>query len=93
MVVGKRKWQFQVLARHAVAHLKLRVGAAQAENRDFRPVDDRREVSAADALIVCAYESQEKYEANHLQGAISLDELKSRESEFSKNRELIFYCA
>lgn len=57
------------------------------------PKQAKHDAGVGDALIVCAYDSQEKYEANHLQGAISLDELQSRESDLSKERELIFYCA
>lgn len=51
----------------------------------------RHDAEVADALIVCAYDSQEKFTANALAGAISLDELKSRENHLSKQRELIFY--
>lgn len=53
----------------------------------------RHDVEVSDALLVCAYDSKEKFEANHLQGAISLDELKSMEDELSQQRELVFYCA
>ena len=47
----------------------------------------------SDALLVCAYESQEKCEKHRLEGAITLTELKSKESELSTGQELIFYCA
>lgn len=53
----------------------------------------RNDVEVSDALLVCAYDSQEKFEANHLEGAIALDELQSKEDSLSKQRELIFYCA
>jgi rhodanese-related sulfurtransferase len=53
----------------------------------------RHDVEASDALLVCAYDSEEKFASNHLQGAIPLDELQSKEGELSKQRELIFYCA
>ena len=46
-----------------------------------------------DALLVCAYESLEKCERLRLEGAITLNELKSRESTLSIEQELIFYCA
>jgi len=48
---------------------------------------------ASGALLVCAYESDEKFRKNQLQGAVSLAELQSQESRLSKDRELIFYCA
>lgn len=53
----------------------------------------RHDVEVSDALLVCAYDSEDKFVSNHLQGAIALDELRSEEGELSKQRELIFYCA
>lgn len=53
----------------------------------------RRDVLESDALLVCAYDSGEKFEANHLAGAISLEEFIRQEATISKQRELIFYCA
>lgn len=53
----------------------------------------RNDIEVSDALLVCAYDSQEKFRQNHLQGAISLDDLRSQEQSLSKQRELIFYCA
>jgi len=47
----------------------------------------------SDALLVCAYESHKKCEKLRLEGAITLTELKSKESELSTGQELIFYCA
>lgn len=52
----------------------------------------RHDMEASEALLVCAYESEEKFKANHLEGAISLNELRQREDQLSKQRELIFYC-
>jgi len=57
------------------------------------PKQAKHDAEVGDALIVCAYDSQEKFEANELKGALSLDDLQSREGELSKDRELIFYCA
>jgi rhodanese-related sulfurtransferase len=45
------------------------------------------------ALLVCGYDSDEKFRKNHLEGAISLSELRSRESALTRDQELIFYCA
>lgn len=52
----------------------------------------RNEIEHTDALLVCAYGSQEKFAANHLHGAISLEDLKAREPDLADERELIFYC-
>ncbi len=48
--------------------------------------------SDSGAMLVCAYESQEKCEQLRLEGALTLHELKSKESSLSTDRELIFYC-
>jgi rhodanese-related sulfurtransferase len=53
----------------------------------------KQNVEKSDALLVCAYDSEDKFAANHLQGAISLDDLREREDQLSQQRELIFYCA
>jgi rhodanese-related sulfurtransferase len=44
-------------------------------------------------LLVCAYDNEEKFKALHLQGAISLNELRSRLDSLSKDQEIVFYCA
>jgi rhodanese-related sulfurtransferase len=44
-------------------------------------------------LLVCAYDSEAKFQQNHLEGAISLDELRAREGTLPRDQELIFYCA
>lgn len=46
-----------------------------------------------DTLLVCAYDSEEKFEQNHLDDAISLDTLKETLDDIEKDRELVFYCA
>ena len=48
---------------------------------------------ASGALLVCAYDSREKFEQNHLEDALALDELQAREDSLPQDRELIFYCA
>lgn len=53
----------------------------------------RHDVEVSDALLVCAYDDQEKFENNRLAGAIALDDLRDQEDSLSKERELIFYCA
>ena len=50
-------------------------------------------VNTGAALLVCAYDNEEKFKALHLEGAISLTELKSRLHALSENQEIIFYCA
>jgi rhodanese-related sulfurtransferase len=55
--------------------------------------EEAHEHVAQGALLVCAYDSQEKFEKYHLDGAISLSEFRSREHSLPENREIIFYCA
>ena len=44
------------------------------------------------ALLVCAYEDEEKFKKLQLEGAISLNAFKSRLPSLSKDEEVIFYC-
>ena len=41
-------------------------------------------------LLVCAY-SQEKYDASHLDGAVSLNELESKIPQLQMDAEIVFY--
>lgn len=52
----------------------------------------RQKVSAGSALLVCAYDDKEKFNNNHLQGAISLSEFKAKLPSLTKEQEIIFYC-
>lgn len=53
----------------------------------------RRRVKTGQALLVCAYEDEEKCRRLGLEGAISLASLGSRLPTLPKPQELIFYCA
>jgi len=55
--------------------------------------ETRQRVSAGSALLVCAYNDDEKFKDNHLQGAIALSEFKSKLPSIAKDQEFIFYCA
>jgi uncharacterized protein (TIGR02284 family) len=58
------------------------------------PQDARQHLEAdSHALLVCAYDSPEKYEQNHLEGSISLADFKVRAGSIPKTTEVIFYCA
>ena len=43
------------------------------------------------ALLICAYESDEKFHKLRLDGAIPLSEFKSLSATVAKDKELIFY--
>jgi hypothetical protein len=51
----------------------------------------RRKVTSGEAMLVCAYEDEEKFRKMHLQDAISLQEFKTRLPALSKEQEIIFY--
>ena len=55
--------------------------------------DARQNVSAGAALLVCAYDDDEKFKNNHLQGAISLNNFRTKLPSLSTEQEIIFYCA
>ena len=57
------------------------------------PEEVQRKLKSGTAILVCAYEDEAKFKKMWLQGAISLNEFKSRLSSFSKDQEIIFYCA
>jgi len=49
--------------------------------------------SDPNTLLVCAYEGDEEFQQNHLEGAISLHDFLSRKDSLPKDRPIIFYCA
>jgi hypothetical protein len=55
--------------------------------------DARQSVSSGAALLVCAYDDEEKFKNNHLQGAISLNDFRAKLPALSTEQEMIFYCA
>jgi len=44
------------------------------------------------ALLVCAYEDEEKFKKLLLEGAISFSAFKSKLPSLSKDQEIVFYC-
>ncbi|MCC6906388.1 MAG: hypothetical protein IT430_00475 [Phycisphaerales bacterium] len=65
--------------------------ANKAERIDVEQA--RQDVQSGQALLVCGYEEPEKFENNHLQGAISLQDFESQRDSVPKEQEIIFYCA
>ena len=51
----------------------------------------RRKVKANEALLVCAYDDDEKYKRVNLEGSISLGAFQSRMAALPKTKEIIFY--
>jgi rhodanese-related sulfurtransferase len=57
------------------------------------PEEARERIQSGQALLVCAYEDDEKFNALHLENAKSLREFHQMETSVPKDKELIFYCA
>jgi hypothetical protein len=57
------------------------------------PQDAHRQVTAGQAILVCAYEDETKCSTMMLQGAISLKEFESRLPNIKKDQPIVFYCA
>lgn len=56
------------------------------------PREAYEKVKAGQALLVCAYESDARFEKFHLEGAISFNEFKARFPSLPVTQEVIFYC-
>ena len=57
------------------------------------PGETFAKLKAGAAVLVCAYDDEEKFKRLHLEGAISLSEFRSRLDALPKGQEIIFYCA
>ena len=53
----------------------------------------RRKVSAGRALLVCAYDDEQKCSKISLQGSINMAQFTSRVATLTQDQEIIFYCA
>lgn len=63
-----------------------------AEARRISIQEARSKVQAKEALLVCAYDSEEMCGGIRLENALTMGEFQTRLSETSKDQELIFYC-
>jgi hypothetical protein len=64
-----------------------------AEVIRISPKEVRKKVTSEAALLVCAYDNDEKFKQVHLEGAISLSGFRSKLPWLNKGNEIIFYCA
>jgi hypothetical protein len=64
-----------------------------AEPERVLPQEIYNRVKTGAALLVCAYDSEERFNLMRLDGAISLDSFKSRVPSLSKDQEIAFYCS
>ena len=63
------------------------------EPERISPEEVYQKLKSGTVILVCAYEDEAKFSKMKLQGAISLNEFKSRLPSFSKDQEIVFYCA
>ena len=64
-----------------------------AEVARITPLEAHARVSAGQALLVCAYEDPARFAELRLEGAISIQEFRSRRATLPRDQEIIFYCA
>ncbi|HJV64612.1 MAG TPA: ArsR family transcriptional regulator [Geomonas sp.] len=57
------------------------------------PQEAQARVQSGQALLVCAYDDDEKFRSLHLEKALSLRQFREVEPSLPKDKELIFYCA
>jgi len=57
-----------------------------APDRAWRMVQDE------DALLICAYDDEDKCSDFSLPGSISADALRERRNALERDRRLVFYC-
>lgn len=48
--------------------------------------------SKSGALLVCAYDDEDRCRKLRLEGAVSLNDFKTKLPSLSKDQEIIFYC-
>lgn len=63
-----------------------------AEPKRISPERARERVQSGAALLVCAYDNEERCRRMLLEGAITLGELEARLPSLSPDQEIIFYC-
>ncbi len=58
----------------------------------INPKEAHERVKAGTALLVCAYDNNERFKSIPLEGAISLSNFQAKLLSLSKDQEIIFYC-
>jgi hypothetical protein len=67
-------------------------GKAEGAER-IAVIEARDKVMEGQAILVCAYDSDEKFNRMRLQGAVPLSTFKDRLTGIEKDQMIIFYCA
>jgi hypothetical protein len=64
-----------------------------AEPERISPEDAYKKLKAGSALLVCAYEDEDRFRTAYIEGALSFNAFKSKLSSLPKDQEIILYCA
>lgn len=56
------------------------------------PLEAKQKVASDDALLVCAYESENEFKHLQLERAVSFHTFKKLLAGLSPDKEIIFYC-
>jgi hypothetical protein len=64
-----------------------------SEPERIGPRETYEDFKAGGALLVCAYDSDEKFATMPLEGAIPWSAFQSKLPSLPKDQEIIFYCA
>ncbi len=72
---------------------QIQLEGAIIEAPRISPQEAHRQAASGQALLVCAYEDEDKCKTMMLEGAISLKEFESRLPGLNKDQPIIFYCA
>ena len=64
-----------------------------AEAIRITPEETYQKLRAGKALLVCAYDNEERFRNLQLEGAISFSELKFKLPALPKDQEIVLYCA
>ena len=62
-----------------------------SEPKRVTAVEVYDKLKSGKTFLVCAYEDEMKFKAMQLEGAISLNEFKSKLSSLAKDQEIVFY--
>ncbi len=63
------------------------------ETPRIMPQDAYPRIKSGQAVLVCAYNDDERYKKMQLEGSISLEEFYARLPQYPKEQEIVFYCA
>ena len=62
------------------------------EVKRISPLQTSEKIASGKALLVCAYESDDKFKHYQLDGAVSFQAFKSLLPTLGPDKEIIFYC-